>query len=268
MCRIIVHILQHLPNSVEEWGPLTYHSAFLFEDASGMLLKMFGGTQCIPQQIMKYYPALRKLDAVAALWLQGADEQSCMFFEELTRADVKYRVQKALQINLCTALGAPTTRTLSVLERIIVQDFFHLRQLLPQRLHCFYERIVINNRLFTTAQYAKQFKTNNYVCCLNTAYEFCRIQAIFVMKCCDCESVLQCGCCEVIICFVNMLKCNIPQVLCLDNFVDANSSKFVVKCLLSPDTCVIGACDIGRKCFSYDANSFTYITVLPAFELD
>lgn len=48
-----VHSLLHLSKSVLHWGPLWAHSAFMFENFNGYLLKQVKSSQAVPQQICK-----------------------------------------------------------------------------------------------------------------------------------------------------------------------------------------------------------------------
>ena len=48
-----VHALQHLPEQVKNFGPLILHSGFVFEAMISHLKRLFHGTRCIPDQIVK-----------------------------------------------------------------------------------------------------------------------------------------------------------------------------------------------------------------------
>ena len=50
-CTFNVHCLTHLAQCVKDCGPLWATSAFVFESHNHVLLNMFNGTQCVPQQI-------------------------------------------------------------------------------------------------------------------------------------------------------------------------------------------------------------------------
>ncbi len=50
-----VHLLTHLAKSVKLWGPLWAHSAFVFENANGGLLKLVHGTKCVALQIVNKF---------------------------------------------------------------------------------------------------------------------------------------------------------------------------------------------------------------------
>ena len=263
-----VHIIQHLPTSVEEWGPITYHSAFLFEDASGMLLKMFGGTQCVPQQIIKYYHAMRKLQTVARAWLSGADEQTCAVFDQLTRADVTFLLQKSVTFNSCTVLGAHSACKLSALENAVVENLLTCRPIFG-RSFLFHERLVYKDKLYTTVGYSKQLKQNNSVCRLRSA-EFCQIISFVILRVNDLHHFVNCTCKDEILCFVKPFRKSNPQPQCFDTFVEVNLNHFVIKCVLDPtaDIFAVRATDIAEKCFAYEANDAHFVSVLPNFELD
>ena len=50
-CKMNVHLLSHLPHYVKLFGPLWTHSAFVFEDAIGYLVKKAHGTRDITDQV-------------------------------------------------------------------------------------------------------------------------------------------------------------------------------------------------------------------------
>ena len=50
-----IHNLLHLPQVVENLGPLWAHSCFPFEHANGELLKIFHGSQAVEKQVSKTY---------------------------------------------------------------------------------------------------------------------------------------------------------------------------------------------------------------------
>ena len=46
-----VHALLHLPEAVEDLGPLWAHSCFPYENANGELLKLYHGSQSVEKQV-------------------------------------------------------------------------------------------------------------------------------------------------------------------------------------------------------------------------
>lgn len=53
-CTINVHLLSHLPFYVRHYGPLWTHSAFVFEDGIGHLLRKAHGTHDIGRQVCTF----------------------------------------------------------------------------------------------------------------------------------------------------------------------------------------------------------------------
>ena len=49
-----VHALLHLPDVVQDLGPLWAHSCFLFESANGKLLNLLHGSQGIEKQVFYF----------------------------------------------------------------------------------------------------------------------------------------------------------------------------------------------------------------------
>ena len=47
-----VHLLLHMTDCVRNWGPLWCYSAYSFESANGLFLKLFHGTQAVAKQIV------------------------------------------------------------------------------------------------------------------------------------------------------------------------------------------------------------------------
>lgn len=50
-----VHMLQHLPNCVQYWGPLWVYSCFHFENMNGTLKSLFHGTRNMTKQVIMTY---------------------------------------------------------------------------------------------------------------------------------------------------------------------------------------------------------------------
>ena len=54
-CKINIHLLSHLPHYVKLFGPLWTHSAFVFEDTIGYLVKKSHGTHDVANQVHIIY---------------------------------------------------------------------------------------------------------------------------------------------------------------------------------------------------------------------
>ena len=77
-----VHLLTHLADAVEKWGPLWSHSAFVFEDVIGLLKTVYHGTQLVPKHILKYFSAWK---SVIHLWtMTEASGEVLDLFDDLS----------------------------------------------------------------------------------------------------------------------------------------------------------------------------------------
>jgi len=56
-----VHLLLHMPDCVRHWGPLWCYSAYSFESANGLFLKLFHGTQAVAKQIASSFLLLQRI---------------------------------------------------------------------------------------------------------------------------------------------------------------------------------------------------------------
>lgn len=60
-----VHLLLHIPRSVQNFGALWSHSVFPYEHYNGILGKLFKNSQCVPEQIWKFYLRLKVIDKMS-----------------------------------------------------------------------------------------------------------------------------------------------------------------------------------------------------------
>ena len=77
-----VHALQHLPDQVKNFGPLILHSGFVFEAMISHLKRLFHGTRCIPDQIVKNLIIAQNTNAFiedSTLNVHGDNKEICNF---------------------------------------------------------------------------------------------------------------------------------------------------------------------------------------------
>ena len=79
-----VHALQHLPDQVKNFGPLILHSRFVFEAIISHLKRLFHGTPCIPDQIVKNLIIAQNTNAfIENSTSSGGNEELCNFARHL-----------------------------------------------------------------------------------------------------------------------------------------------------------------------------------------
>ena len=76
-CKFNVHCLTHLPHCVKDCGPLWATSAFTFESHNHVLMNMFNGTQCVPQQIVDTFLLKAKVASLTKCYV-NADSSPCV----------------------------------------------------------------------------------------------------------------------------------------------------------------------------------------------
>ena len=60
-----VHQLNHLVQTVIDWGPLSGYSMYIFKGFNQILLKLFHGTQAVPAQIANAFLLYQALDNIS-----------------------------------------------------------------------------------------------------------------------------------------------------------------------------------------------------------
>lgn len=92
-----VHLLTHLAKSVKLWGPLWAHSAFVFENANGCLLKLVHGTKSIASQIVNKFLMYRAIPLFSTQYAISENIQKFCFANDR-------RLKSATKYASCTIL--------------------------------------------------------------------------------------------------------------------------------------------------------------------
>jgi hypothetical protein len=93
-CKFNVHCLTHLAQSVKDCGPLWATSTFTFEAHNHVLVNMFHGTQCVPQQITDTFLLKSKVLSMARICINGDDSASVKDVLVRLIDDVRYKHTK------------------------------------------------------------------------------------------------------------------------------------------------------------------------------
>ena len=86
-----VHGLQHLPDQVTNFGPLILHSGFVFEAMISHLKRLFHGTRCIPEQIVRNLVMAQA--SAMIIKANTADERVVSFAQRMTTVK-QYNAQR------------------------------------------------------------------------------------------------------------------------------------------------------------------------------
>lgn len=151
-----VHSLLHLSKSVFHWGPLWAHSAFMFEDFNGYLLKQVKSSQAVPQQICKRVALSRAFPRLAKKFLTNAPTEVKDFCNEMRQG--KQHAKKSKKFTEVTALGLPNVRLISLNDQAALHT---VREVPTNCLVSYYKRIVVNGVVVHGHTYSKTKQRNN-----------------------------------------------------------------------------------------------------------
>lgn len=153
-----VHSLLHLSKSVVHCGPLWAHSAFMFEDFNGYLLKQVKSSQAVPQQICKRVLFSRAFPRLAKQFLTNAPAEVTDFCNEMRTE--KHHVKKFAKFTEVTALGPPNVRLMSVSDQAALHT---VREVSPNSVVNYYKRIAVNGEVVHGHTYSKTKQRNNSI---------------------------------------------------------------------------------------------------------
>lgn len=150
-----VHSLLHLGRSVAHWGPLWAHSAFMFEDFNGYLLKQVKSSQAVPQQICKRVLIARAFPRLAKQFLAHAPTEVQDFCK-----DMRTRKQRVNRFTAATAIGLPQTRVISASDQAALHTVKDIPTNSPVN---YYRRMAVNGEIIHGHTYNKAKQRNNSV---------------------------------------------------------------------------------------------------------
>jgi hypothetical protein len=130
-CTFNVHQLTHLADGVRYCGPLWATSAFTFEANNHMLLKMFSGTQYVPQQICDTFILSRKLPVIGRECIKDdANPRVKQLFMKLSKENIPIKRQHILEKNVSgLGNGKPVYLTASQTCQCQVHNVVILKEL-------------------------------------------------------------------------------------------------------------------------------------------
>jgi len=82
------HLLVHLVESVKNWGPLWATSAFVFEDANRILMRLLHGTRMVSKQVFQSFHSVQYLKPLAKKFFNGCDQNVTKLFKKFSRCRV------------------------------------------------------------------------------------------------------------------------------------------------------------------------------------
>lgn len=150
-----MHLLVHLADSVRALGPLWTHSCFHFEDKNGYLLHLIHGTQNMPVQMVNAVKTIQSLPNI-----RQNIKLNTLATEFLARMTYGISYQTSNIVNGVAMLGASFNRSLETDDMSLLEQF--LGQGLHNNVVKAYNRAQIGKIVYTSKQYVKAKRRNNY----------------------------------------------------------------------------------------------------------
>lgn len=156
-----VHQLTHLAQTVIDWGPLWCYSSYIFEGFNMVLLRLFHGTQAVPQQIANSFLLYRAMTELC----NNPDEDPgtnlvLSFMSEQLKGHSL--LKKATKMDNITFLGGSYSRPLSIEERYVVEEFFQ-RDDVEDDAEFFTKAVVNGASVLHCANYRRKSRRNNCI---------------------------------------------------------------------------------------------------------
>ncbi|XP_013408842.1 uncharacterized protein LOC106172604 isoform X3 [Lingula anatina] len=260
-CTFNVHQLTHLAHGVKMCGPLWATSAFTFESKNHDLLKLFAGTQCVPQQICSTFNLIRILPALARNCVtEDHDSDVMSLFNELTGSSPSMKSKKILDEGLFS-IGKGKKTALTIAETISIMEFLNCD--LNNLSAIVYHKFCMNNILFSSSQYTRAVRHNNsYVKFMGGKYG--RVVGLYVVKphcSCETDELQYCQCAVHNVVLLKELEC-VKRDLFRDVELGA-VSEFLPEVSESNRILAISPVNIIKKCICLKLRHRLFLCELP-----
>lgn len=161
-----VHLLLHLPETVEDFGSLWAWSAFPYEGYNFVLRSMLKNSQCIVQQVCKSYLRLQNIKSCNFFEMRGCNDYGKRLFCNLVGAYKTKRTGQTRGYGIVT-LGLPKEISLNLVEKLCIQRVIPAANIDVDLKFQIYERFICNGIVCNSCEYNSIEKRNNSVIKLN-----------------------------------------------------------------------------------------------------
>ena len=155
-CSFNVHCLIHLSHCVKDCGPLWATSAFMFESNNHCLLKMFNGTQCVPEQITDTFLLQRATDSMARSCIDGNTCASVTKLVSKLKDNAAFPHQNTSET---VTLGKPAHIDTTASQTIAIQNLLDLE--VVNRSGLLYHRFIHRHQLYSSVNYTRAKRHSN-----------------------------------------------------------------------------------------------------------
>ena len=260
-CKFNVHCLTHLAHCVRDCGPLWATSTFTFESHNHVLLNLFHGTQCVPQQISHMFLLKYKVASMTRSCMDG--DSSASVKDLLVRLNDAVRHKHKNGSGCLTPLGCEKMVKLDARRIVALQNLLNV-EVKNDSGKC-YDRFVYNHQVYSSVNYVRSKRHKNHSVTFNHPVFKCGeiLGLLSVKPLCECPLSLSqyCKCSLYTVVLVKPLHAS-HRVLYRD--IEFNvSSKFIMEVEETNHIVALYPSQIERKCISLCLENKTYFCPLP-----
>jgi hypothetical protein len=151
-----VHLLVHLTDCVRNWGPLWCYSAYSFESANGLFLKLFHGTQAVPKQISNSFLLLQRMQELIPVSINDKTHEYVIKILSSVLSNSKFHETHTG----AKLLGVSSNRFANFTEKLTIE--LSLGQSVESNMRS-HMKVIINKQLYHSDQYTRINKRCNCV---------------------------------------------------------------------------------------------------------
>ncbi|XP_036147846.1 uncharacterized protein LOC118647308 [Monomorium pharaonis] len=155
-----VHLLLHLPKSVNDFGALWAWSAFPYESNNYILRKMLHNSQTVLQQVCKSYLRFQSVKHFDVFSKPNCSTDGKSLYLKMMANYRRRTGTKVVSDNRLIIFGTGTVKKLNLIQKLSIQA------LIQENINDFavaYDRFIYNNILFHSNTYEKMMKRNNSI---------------------------------------------------------------------------------------------------------
>lgn len=158
-----VHQLAHLPESVENWGPLFTHSAFIYEDFYQNIQNYVKSANGVSIQICDAFRLKCVIDRLLIICDKDLNFYQREYLNNVLK--IKPKLISTRTIGSIGVLGKPTIMT--YLPNYLYLSVSRICTLDNDNTYFLYTRCIINQKTFTSKSYNREKKRANFNVLLN-----------------------------------------------------------------------------------------------------
>ena len=157
-----VHQLNHLTQTVIDWGLLSVHSTYGFEGFNLILMRLSHGTQAVPTQIANSFLLYRALDALSDNFQRNGVSAMTIFLEAQLKGTVPLRKAKQFD-NGIVLLGASYCRPFTIEERFLIDDNALYGPASDGKQAEFFTKAIVCGKVLHCQQYTRSSRRKNSI---------------------------------------------------------------------------------------------------------